>query len=499
MEMGLHMMTLLKKILVFGFALAMALPLLAQLPEVRITITEADKAQLERDPLDGPDVLGDFVGGDGVLRAAADINYRGAWQLSNLINQRLIQRNWKVKMPKDNDYRERREWNYNYEEHPRQVMGYLLMNKAGVPAPSCRHVILYVNDVLQGLYVEYEDPDNKKWLTEKFGDNDGDLYKAALDKPKQQRYFGTLEYLGDQSSDYFLHYDKKTNNNDEAEFDYSSLMAFTQMINSTPDEEVLSTYNVNIETQAFIKYLVVANFISNWDSYPMRPKNYWLYQNPTNDKWSFIPWDVDATFQPSKRTFNQMGDKASIFYQLLKAEAYGAHPEEGNKRPLARRMMEQVYFRDAYVREYDRALNSYLKEGALVAVLDSLRLIVVTSGVKFGIPNYNRENDEIKAFIKTKTASVLVEIATYAYAPEPIVLGQSDLSAVSFYPNPASESIVFRLAEDQSIRGEVFDLSCRVVKQFASAQVAVKDLRPGTYMVKWIVVGEHHVERLIIR
>lgn len=495
------MKTLSIKILSLVLVLVLAMPLLAQLPEVRITITEADQAQLENDPFDGPDVLGDFVGGDGVLRAAVDINYRGAWQLRKLMNQGLIQRNWKVKVPKVSDYRERREWNYNFEEHPRQELSYLLMNRAGVPAPSCRHVILYVNDVLQGLYVEYEDADNKKWLTEKFGDNDGDLYKAALVKPKQQRYFGTLEYLGDASSDYFHHYDKKTNNNVEAEFDYTSLMAFTKMINSTPDEEVVSTFNTNMETQAFIKYLVVANFISNWDSYPMRPKNYWLYQNPTDAKWSFIPWDLDATFEPSKRTFNQMGDKASIFYQLLKAEEYGAHPEEGNKRPLARRMMEQVYFRDAYVRAYEAALDSYLKESTIVQVLDSLKSVVANSGVAFGIPKYNSETDEIKAFVKTKTASVLAEIATYEYAPEPepVVLSQTDKFVSSFYPNPASEEIIFRLADHQSIQGEIFDMSGRSVKQFSTSQVDVEDLRQGTYLLKWIVAGKRLADRLVIK
>jgi hypothetical protein len=54
---------------------------------------------------------------------------------------------------------------------------------AGVPVPSAEHAVVYVNGDRHGLYLMYEDPDDKSRLQDAFGDKSGDLYKAAYDMP----------------------------------------------------------------------------------------------------------------------------------------------------------------------------------------------------------------------------------------------------------------------------------------------------------------------------
>ncbi|MFY0599468.1 MAG: CotH kinase family protein [Cyclobacteriaceae bacterium] len=396
-------------ILIIGFT-----PIYAQLERVKIEVAQSNIDRLESDPFNSEDVYGHFLGADGVRRDSVDINYRGAYQLIKFISWwRIEQRNWKVKVDKDQRYNNRREWNYNFEPHPRQVMAYLLFKKAGVAAASCRHVKLSLNGKDMGIYSEYEDIDNKRWLTDKFGDNDGDLFKAAFDIPNEPRYFAGLNDLGDDDEDYFWHYRKKTNNNDEAEFDYSLLLEFIKTINDTPDNQFEQTLKENFDTDSFIKYLVVANFISNWDSYPVRPKNYWLYHNPTDNRWTFIPWDLDATFQTETSPINQMGTDASIFYQFDKYEPYNLQPQEGSERPLVRKMMMHESFRNAYILEYQKALKTYLKESTLVSMIDSLKTLVTPSASASDLSTYTNEVRDMKNFISNRTRLVAAEANSF--------------------------------------------------------------------------------------
>jgi spore coat protein CotH len=382
-------------------------------PSVGLEVTSADVAKLEADPYDAPDVPGAFVQGSERFEPI-DVNYRGAYALQTLIRSGRSQRNWKLKFAKDHKYEGRREWNFNYETHVRQKLAYDLMRFAGVKVPSAAHVRLSVNGGTPNVYLRYEDPDNKDFLADKFGDDSGDLFKAAYDVPNEPRYFATLEYLGDSDVDYQMHYRKMTNNDDPAKAtDYSSLRAFLKGLNQTGDSELEAFLRQNFDTEKFIGYLVVANFMSHWDSYPQRPKNFWLYQVPAAGKWVFIPWDMDATFQTQKWTLDPMGTDASIFYQFDGFEEYsGRLPEEGTARPLVTKMMRIPAFRSAYVARYRGALDSYLEEAYLLARVDALAGIIdgyIATGER---KDYDGALSDMKNFIRQRTVNVKAELAT---------------------------------------------------------------------------------------
>ncbi len=456
---------------------------IAQLEEVEIQVSPANISILEANPFFSDDVYGKFVGADVVLQDSVDINYRGAYQLKvHMVWDPVPQRNWKVKLSKDARYRDRREWNYNYENHPRHELAYYIFREAGQPVASCRHVALSLNGNSQGLYVEYEDIDNKRWLTDNFGDNDGDLFKAAYDIPDEPRYFAGLNDLGDTNEDYFWHYRKKTNHKGTGAEDYSSIIDFVNIINDTPDDDFVEVLKANFETATFIKYLVVANFISNWDSYPVRPKNYWLYQNPATNKWTFIPWDLDATFQRSTTNLNKMGTDASIFYQFDKYESYDLQPQEGSERPLVRRMMGFSEFRDAYIREYKRALKSYLDQNHLYTVLDSMQAVVQNSSIS-GYSSYKSATSDVKSFIVEKTQSVGNELIAFSDLITDIPSwGQEESNYdLTTNPNPSIDYIFveFALIHVEDIQIDLFDLNGQrmlIIEQ--------KNLSPGRHQIR---------------
>ncbi|HEY5959554.1 MAG TPA: CotH kinase family protein [Polyangiaceae bacterium] len=368
---------------------------------------------LDADPYHSNDVPGALVDGNAVRYDPIDVNYRGAYALRTLIISNATQRNWKLKFSKAQPYQGRREWNFNYEPHVRQRLAYWLMHLANVKVPSARHVVLRVNAQVHGLHLEFEDPDNKTWLADKFGDNSGDLFKAAYDVPDETAYFATLEILGSTDSDYAMHYRKMTNNDDPTKAtDFSSLRNFITKLNQTPDGEFEAFLRQNFDVERFISYLVVANFISHWDSFPQRPKNYWLYQVPATGKWTFIPWDMDATFQSGKFTLNPMGTDVSVFYQFDGFVEYrGRNAAEGTARPLITRTMKVPAFRTAYVARYREAIATFLAKDYLLGQVTRLFEMNRAVAQPDELQGLTDARSDMEEFINKRSASVSTELA----------------------------------------------------------------------------------------
>jgi len=386
-----------------------------EVPTVALTVSDADRALLDADPYFAPDVQGTFTSETGQRWDPVEVNYRGAYTLQSQIQSGDSHRNWKLKFPKSNQYRGRTEWNLNHEPNIRQELAYDLLRFAGVRVPSARHVLLEVNGVPQGLYLQYEDPDSGGWLTDMFGDASGDLYKAATDLPTDPptKLFATLEYLGDEDAAYVGHYNKKKNSGGLEIPDYSQLRSFLSSLNETPDAGFAPWLKGALDWDKFVSFLVVSNFINNWDSYPQRPKNFWLYQIPAAGHWVFIPWDVDGTFQPDPwGTLNVTGSSASVFWQMDAWEPYGGHSEEGTQRPLVRRAMTQPALRGEYVARYRELMGSLLTASYLHARVDALVGLLDSVATEVERTELHDSAEEIQRFIDERTVKVSAELAT---------------------------------------------------------------------------------------
>jgi spore coat protein CotH len=385
-----------------------ALP--TDVPMVNLEVDAAALATLEANPFAAPDVTGAFTDAGGTRYDAVSVNYRGAYQLQNLLRSTGTQRNWKVKFPKAQMYEQRREWNFNYEPHLRQKLAYDLMRFAGVKVPSARHVLLVVNGRPQGLYLQYEDPDNKDFLADEFGDDTGDLYKASTDIPGQTPFFGTTEYLGDDDQSYVHRYQKKTNN-DALPADFGRLRAFLQGLNETGDAELPAWAARSFDVDPFIRTLVVGSFISHWDGLPQRPKNYWLYEIPSEARWVYLPWDMDATFQTATDQLNRMGTEASIYYQLDAYEPYRVSENEGQERPLVRRLLALPALRSAYVAAYRTALETFLAKDYLLGRIAALNTLLMAHASAADARLLAKATSDMQAFVDARFAAVSAQLA----------------------------------------------------------------------------------------
>ncbi len=419
--------------------------------QVNIVIEQDSIDELESHPYTNEDVHGSFII-DGVSTDTVEIHYRGAYNLWQLIRTGSL-RNWKIKFSKSEKLENRREWNFNYENYIRQNLAYHIFREAGVPCVSTENVILSVNGQRQGLYLKYEDPDNKDWLSYAFGYDEGDLYKAAYDIPGEDKYFADLTYLGDNDEDYFLHYRKQTNNNAEKEFDYSSIREFIYFINYSTDDEFANQIMDKFDVKEFINYLVVANFTANWDGYPFRPKNYFLYVNPLDRKWHFIPWDLDGTFQEVGTGRNSIGITGSVFYYFDGIEAYNYTPTEPLDRPLVWRLMEIEKFRNQYIYEYKQAIESFLTVASITEIIDSLSAGVAANTSGQELSDYNEDVNNTQYFIAARYANVLNELDQYEVDNPYVSIDKSviyEQGNLHVYPSPASNHIWLELIGAES-------------------------------------------------
>ena len=392
------------------------------LNNIEITIDAQYITYLDQNPFYDTSFSGTFSC-DSEVYAQTSLCYRGSYTIYNQIKYKLLQRNWKVKIPKPQTYGNYRVWNYNYEPFLSHNLSYELMRNAGVPCAGMRQVLFQVNGVKHGLYSEFPDPDNKNWLKATFGDTSdsftGDLYKAATDKPNlTQKYFADLTVLGVNDSDYYLHYNKKSNDSTvQAAGDYSSIRSFIKMLNETPDNQFADTIDKYFDVVTFLKYLIVANYMDFWDGYPNRAKNYWLYFNPHTDKWVFIPWDMDATFEPVRAFYNNMGTECDYLFMYDETDLKKYYTtlyqtsdngkSEITPRPLFTRIMNVAKYRDLYASMYKGALSTYLKKETVLGKLDSIAGEVRRAGLsRTDSLDIDTSLTDITLFVQKRTVSL---------------------------------------------------------------------------------------------
>lgn len=158
----------------------------------------------------------------------------------------------------------------------RQCLAYQLYEEAGIRVPKCSLARVYVNGEDMGVYTHVESI-KKPFLERVFGDDDGNLYEA------QVADFGIN--LNEK-------FEKKTN---KTENDRSDLDAVAIAL-TLDDESFLSTIGTLVDMDAFYTQWAMDSILGNWDSAMGNANNYYVYRNPENDKFYYIPWGADAAF-----------------------------------------------------------------------------------------------------------------------------------------------------------------------------------------------------------
>lgn len=159
----------------------------------------------------------------------------------------------------------------------RQCLAYKIYSAVGIHAPRCSLARVYVNGEDYGIYSHVESI-KKPFLARTFGNDEGNLYEA------QGTEFGL------NLNDGFELKTNKTLN------DRNDLTAVAEAIALEDDEAFLSTISSLVDMDEFFTLWAVESIIGNWDSAMGNANNYYVYNNPDDGLFHYIPWGTDAAF-----------------------------------------------------------------------------------------------------------------------------------------------------------------------------------------------------------
>jgi spore coat protein H len=180
--------------------------------------------------------------------------------------------------------------NYNDESFMREKTATDLFREFGVAAPHSAFYELYVDygegPVYFGLYT-FVEVIFDKMLASQFGSNAGNCYKPDGNGAAWSSANFSITDFG-----------KKTN---ELAGDWSDIWSVYDALHASTRTSNTSQYKTDLEAvfdvDLFLKYLAVNNTIQNWDTYGRMTHNYYLYNNPSNNLITWIPWDNNEAFK----------------------------------------------------------------------------------------------------------------------------------------------------------------------------------------------------------
>jgi ankyrin repeat protein/spore coat protein CotH len=268
-----------------------------------------------------------------------------------------------------------------------QFMGYALFNAVGSPAPRCAYARVTVNGRNLGVYSHVETV-RKSFLRRAFGTDDGTLYEG----PYVDFYEG---WVGS--------FEHKTGN------DAPEREKIQQLI------EVLEGDSKNIEgaigelvdLDTFYTFWAVEGLLGFWDGYSGNNNNFFIYLNPTTDKFHFLPWGADSLFSKHSklRHHNKAGAPISVKTQGL----------------LTHKLYQQKSGRERYAKALMGILEKHWNEAELLAEIDRIDTMVkpylVNAQRFFGDKDeqktYSRvlALQETRQFIRQRRADITKEIA----------------------------------------------------------------------------------------
>ena len=181
-------------------------------------------------------------------------------------------------------------------------LGYATSQELGLVSPRQGYTCVSVNGQDYGLYSIIEALD-EQFVDFNFDDNSGVLYegsgadfnKAGLDKFELQE--------GDDPDRAYL----------------NQLITELQATNS-------QTYWAFIQKRFNADDLMLAfalqTYLGNRDNYLTWINNYYVYYEPSSEKWTFIPWGLDQFFDPTLSIANPLADRPNpglLFTKCLKS------------------------------------------------------------------------------------------------------------------------------------------------------------------------------------
>jgi hypothetical protein len=341
------------------------------------------------------------------------------------------------------------------------------LKEQDVPAPRANFARVYIDSVYWGFYSLVEHVD-KVFLKTRFGDNDGNLYKAEK---------STLEWQGSDQEIYYDDLELKTN---ERENNWSDLIHFLDILNNTPESEFYEQLGTIFNPDHYLKAWAADNLFVNFDSYLGSATNYYLYNNPQTSKFEWIVWDVNLSL--AARTGFPDFD---ILYAIP-------------QRPLMDRILSVDNYKDRYLLIMKDYAENYFTVDHIFPQIDQLANLIREDYLTDPQKMYQEEEiiaaiDQkingvpgLKPFILERRESVLMQLDSLANVSDitnqEIVIQSKTLRLNQNYPNPFNPTTIinYELQIANDVELSIYNL----IGQKIAILISEKQ-NAGIYRVKW--------------
>ena len=159
-----------------------------------------------------------------------------------------------------------------------------------MPAPKANFVRVVVNGEYRGVFTNVQQY-NKQFIEENYDTTKGARWKVA----GSPRGGGGLDYRGEDPANYGYPYEQKAGGKKAL----AKLIEFCRVIDQTPVDELPAKLEPICDVDELLWFLALDVGLMNADGYWVRASDYSIYLD-TDDKFHFIPHDMNEAFRPSR-------------------------------------------------------------------------------------------------------------------------------------------------------------------------------------------------------
>jgi hypothetical protein len=252
-----------------------------------------------------------------------------------------------------------------------QCLAYSLYTKAGALAPRCSFAHVTVNGEDLGIYA-HVDSIKKRFLSLHFDDNDGHLWEGTI-SDFRENWTKTFEQKTDR----------------EMSASRAKIEALTSAL-TVSDDELLAAIEPHVDLENFLTYWAMESLVWHWDGYAGNRNNYYFYENPGDDKISFIAWGVDAAFTGRHPFRDRMGPLSVLGQGYLSYRLYN-HPEG--------RLM--------YLNKLQSVLDQVWNENEILSQIAQMEILIRNTVIREG---FGPGLDGIRNFVRNRRAILQTDI-----------------------------------------------------------------------------------------
>ncbi len=225
-----------------------------------------------------------------------------------------------------------------------------ILRDLDVPTYRCNYTRLMLNGRFHGVYTNVERID-QTFIASHLPDKQGALFKVDEGGPGCN-----LQLISDNPRAYANTFEPK---NKSAEKNGGELVDLIKLINQPATDEFTQRLEMDtfLQTTAVMLFAGAFDQLTGWQSH-----NYYLYHDGQNNRWHYLPWDLDVGF--SETAF----DRVNV---IADWNAAWPVPTTGMPNPLLERIMANPALLKKYRETAKAILLNHFEPNRLRAAIDA--------------------------------------------------------------------------------------------------------------------------------